>query len=64
MGDAIARPCAFGYGALTLCVPVFNPVPLAHGFMQLTAGPSEPANAIPLHPARNPRRVSHAQGLA
>ena len=64
MGDAIGRPCAFRYGALTLCGPVFNPVPLTHGFLQLPAGPSEPANAIPLHPARNPRRVSHAQGLA
>lgn len=64
MGDAIGRPCAFGYGALTLCGPVFNPVPLTHGFLQLPAGPSEPAHAIPQHPARNPRRVSHAQGLA
>ena len=64
MGDAIGRPCAFRYGALTLCGPVFNPVPLTHGFLQLPAGPSEPAHAIPQHPARNPRRVSHAQGLA
>ena len=64
MGDAIGRPCAFGYGALTLCGPVFNPVPLTHGFLKLPAGPSEPAHAIPQHPARNPRRVSHAQGLA
>ena len=64
MGDAIGRPCAFGYGALTLCGPVFNPVPLTHGFLQLPAGPSEPAHAIPQHPTRNPRRVSHAQGLA
>ena len=23
------------YGALTLCGPVFNPVPLTHGFLQL-----------------------------
>ena len=64
MGDAIGRPCAFRYGALTLCGPVFNPVPLTHGFLKLPAGPSEPAHAIPQHPARNPRRVSHAQGLA
>ena len=64
MGDAIGRPCAFRYGALTLCGPVFNPVPLTHGFLQLPAGPSEPAHAIPQHPTRNPRRVSHAQGLA
>ena len=64
LGDAIGRPCAFRYGALTLCGPVFNPVPLTHGFLQLPAGPSEPAHAIPQHPARNPRRVSHAQGLA
>ena len=64
LGDAIGRPCAFGYGALTLCGPVFNPVPLTHGFLKLPAGPSEPAHAIPQHPARNPRRVSHAQGLA
>ena len=64
LGDAIGRPCAFGYGALTLCGPVFNPVPLTHGFLQLPAGPSEPAHAIPQHPTRNPRRVSHAQGLA
>ena len=64
MGDAIGRPCAFRYGALTLCGPVFTPVPLTHGFLQLPAGPSEPAHAIPQHPARNPRRVSHAQGLA
>ena len=64
MGDAIGRPCAFGYGALTLCGPVFNPVPLTHGFLKLPAGPSEPAHAIPQHPTRNPRRVSHAQGLA
>ncbi len=62
--NAIGRPCAFRYGALTLCGPVFNPVPLTHGFLQLPAGPSEPAHAIPQHPARNPRRVSHAQGLA
>lgn len=64
MGDAIGRPCAFRYGALTLCGPVFNPVPLTHGFLKLPAGPSEPAHAIPQHPTRNPRRVSHAQGLA
>lgn len=64
LGDAIGRPCAFRYGALTLCGPVFNPVPLTHGFLQLPAGPSEPAHAIPQHPTRNPRRVSHAQGLA
>ena len=64
LGDAIGRPCAFRYGALTLCGPVFNPVPLTHGFLKLPAGPSEPAHAIPQHPARNPRRVSHAQGLA
>ena len=64
LGDAIGRPCAFRYGALTLCGPVFNPVPLTHGFLQLPAGPSEPTHAIPQHPARNPRRVSHAQGLA
>ena len=64
MGDAIGRPCASRYGALTLCGPVFNPVPLTHGFLKLPAGPSEPAHAIPQHPARNPRRVSHAQGLA
>lgn len=36
MGDAIGRTCAFGYGALTLCGPVFNPVPLTHAF--ITAG--------------------------
>lgn len=64
LGDAIGRPCAFRYGALTLCGPVFNPVPLTHGFLKLPAGPSEPAHAIPQHPTRNPRRVSHAQGLA
>ena len=64
MGDAIGRPCAFRYGALTLCGPVFNPVPLTHGFLKLPAGPSEPTHAIPQHPTRNPRRVSHAQGLA
>ncbi len=29
----LARPCAFGYGAITLYGPVSNPVHLTHGFL-------------------------------
>ena len=38
MGNPIDRPCASGYGALTLYGPVLNPVRLTHGFV--TAAPS------------------------
>ena len=33
MGEPIGRPCPYGYGAITLCGPVFNPVHLEHGFV-------------------------------
>ena len=33
MGEPIGRPCPYGYGAITLCGPVFNPVRLEHGFV-------------------------------
>ena len=33
MGEPIGRPCPYGYGAITLCGPVFNPVRLRHGFV-------------------------------
>lgn len=61
---ATARPCAFGYGAITLYGPVSNPVRLTHGFLQLAAGASAPARPLPRHQCRNPRRVSHGTGLA
>ena len=61
---ATARPCAFGYGAITLYGPVSNPVRLTHGFLQLAAGASAPARPLPRHRYRNPRRVSHGTGLA
>ena len=61
---ATTRPCAFGYGAITLYGPVSNPVRLTHGFLQLAAGASAPARPLPRHRYRNPRRVSHGTGLA
>ena len=33
MGKTTGRPCAYGYGAITLCGPASNPVRLAHGFI-------------------------------
>ena len=55
MGDTIRRRRAFGYGAITLCGPAFNPVRLTRRFIT----PAEPARTR-THAPSTPR----AQRLA
>lgn len=43
----------FGYGAITLCGPVFNPVPLTRGFIT-PAGPVGARKRVPATPPAQP----------
>ena len=49
MGDTIRRRRAFGYGAITLCGPAFNPVRLTRRFIT-PAGPARTRTHAPSTP--------------
>ena len=61
---ATTRPCAFGYGAITLYGPVSNPVRLTHGFItggrRVGTGTAAPTTPMPQPPTGITRhRFSH-----
>lgn len=53
MGETIGRPCASGYGAITLFGPASNPVPLAHGFVTAARRVGD-VTRLPATPAAQP----------
>ena len=53
MGNTIARPCAYDYGAITLHGQASNPVRLAHGFIT-HAGPVGTRSHAPTTPMPQP----------
>ena len=61
MGDTIRRRRAFGYGAITLCGPAFNPVRLTRRFIT-PAGPARTRTHAPSTPrAQRLAPVTHAR---
>lgn len=62
-GDTIHGARAYGYGAITLYGPVSNPVRLTHAFITTANGVGR-WTGVPTTPCAQPRRVSHAHGLA